>query len=395
MKYLLTFSFFLLFISCSSVQRNKTLLNKGNYDKAIEIAVKKLQKNKTSKKNQEHIILLEEAFKKAVLEDTKRIKLLKKEHDDFNSKEIYYLYNQLIERQEIIQLLLPLYSIEKGKNVSFKFKDYQEAFIEAKNRFKKHLYNEGKRYMSYQTILDYRTAYDQFCELYDLEPNYKNTPQLLKDTHFLGTDFILVKLINFSGKIIPFQLERDLLNFNTYDLDTFWTKYHSERQENINYNFEILLNFNYISISAERIHERVFNREKEIKYGWKYKKDRNGNNILDENENPIKIDLYKTVRATLYQTQQTKSTLVRANVVYKDVLKNQDIELYSLATEFVFENFFAHFSGDKRALNSQDLLDLDNHFVPFPTNEQLVFDAGEDIKLQLKEILEDHPIRSN
>lgn len=389
------FGYILMFfiIGCGSVQRNETLIAKGDYDKAIELAVKKLQKNKNSNKNEEHVVLLEDAFKKAVEKDSKQIKFLKKAKDVFNTKEIFYLYRQLSERQGLIQPLLPLYSKLNKKEASFKIKNYQEDLIEAKNNFIAHLYDEGSRFMNYKTILDYRTAYEKYCEITDLQSNYKNTNQLLEESHYLGTDFVFIKLINYSGKIIPYQLERDLLNFNTYDLDTFWTEYHNERQGNIDYSFEILLNFTHITISAERISERIFNREKEIKYGWKYKKDRNGNNILDQNGNPIKIDLFKTVRATVYQTQQTKSTFVKGNVVYKNAITGKDIEFYPLATEFIFENFYAHFSGDKRALTSDDLLDIDNRFVHFPNNEKMVFDAGEDIKLQLKEILKDNSLR--
>jgi hypothetical protein len=85
------FGYIVLFfiIGCGSVQRNETLIAKGDYDKAIEIAVKKIQKNNNSNKSEEHIVLLEDAFKKAAESDTKQIKFLSKAKDVFNTKKIF------------------------------------------------------------------------------------------------------------------------------------------------------------------------------------------------------------------------------------------------------------------------------------------------------------------
>ena len=55
----------LLFIGCNSVKRNQQYIAKGDYDKAIDLAVKKLQKDKTSNKSDAHILLLEDAFEKS------------------------------------------------------------------------------------------------------------------------------------------------------------------------------------------------------------------------------------------------------------------------------------------------------------------------------------------
>ncbi|MCZ6595792.1 MAG: hypothetical protein O6943_12885, partial [Bacteroidetes bacterium] len=66
----------LLLVSCNSVKRNRKFLATGNYDQAIEFAVKKLSKDKNSKKSGDHILLLEEAFKKANEKDIRRIEFL-------------------------------------------------------------------------------------------------------------------------------------------------------------------------------------------------------------------------------------------------------------------------------------------------------------------------------
>lgn len=64
--------------SCSSVKKTQEAINYGNYDQAIQIAVNQLRDHKSKKGNQEYILLLEDAFKKATLKDTEHIAFLKK-----------------------------------------------------------------------------------------------------------------------------------------------------------------------------------------------------------------------------------------------------------------------------------------------------------------------------
>ena len=77
-------------------------------------------------------------------------------------------------------------------------------------------------------------------------------------------------------------------------------------------------------------------------------------------------------------------------VVYKDLNRRQQLNSFPLSTEFIFENVFATFRGDERALTAEDRRFVSNYFKPFPNNEQMVFDAGSDIKERFKEVLRDN-----
>ncbi|MAP54073.1 MAG: hypothetical protein CL605_04150 [Altibacter sp.] len=383
----------LLLASCNSVKRNQKFVAQGNYDQAIELAVKKLQKNRDSDKSDAHIVLLEEAFVKAVDDDTRRIAFLKKENNPAASREIYHLYRDLEFRQNLIRPLLPLYSDVLGRNAKFKLVDYSVELIAAKQAYIAYLYTEADAYMDRQQIADYRTAYHIYCEIDELQPNYKDVKRLKEEAHYYGTDFVFVSLNNRSGQIIPHQLERELLDFNTYGLDDFWTEYHNERQQNIQYNLGIVLNLRDIAIAPERIFEKEVIRKKRIQDGWEYRLDRNGAIVKDSLGNPIKIDKFTNVEARLFITEQSKSVLVAGNVVYRDLIARRDLNDFPLSSEFIFENIFATYQGDKRALEDEDWNLINNRYVPFPSNSQMVLDAGEDIKLRLREILKNNSIR--
>src|SRR5690554_5781818 len=230
-------------VSCNSVKRTQKLVSSGNYDQAISLAVKKLQKDKGAKEYDPHIRVLEEAFLKAKEENTRRIAFLKKDRNSTNAKEIYFTYLDLDARQDLIRPLLPLYSKEMGRNVNFVFSDYGSDLLAAKSDYAKSLYQEADLYMKRNTKLDFRSAYNVLCELEEIQPNYKDVNKLKDESHFQGTDFVIVGINNHTNQLIPLRLEKDLLDFNTYSLDDFWTEHHNRKENGINYDLGIDLNF--------------------------------------------------------------------------------------------------------------------------------------------------------
>ena len=379
-------------ISCNSVKRNEKFVSQGNYDEAIELAVKKLQKNKSAKEYDSHIQLLEEAFLKAKDNDIREIAFLKRENSPLNAKKIYYTYLDLEARQNKIRPLLPLYSLGMGRNANFVLSDYSSEILQAKDAYVKALYQEAQMYMQRNSKMDFRSAYNVLCEIEEVKPLYRDVNQLKNDAYFLGTDFVLVNLNNHTRQIIPFRLEQDLLNFSTYGLNEMWIEYHGQRERDINYDFGVDLNFQTIQITPERVLDRQYNRTQRIRDGYDYRRDRGGNIVKDSLGNPIKIEKFIDVNAVVTITTQQKSVFVGSEVVYIDINERRKLNSFPLSSEFIFENVFLKYRGDKRALSHEDLQLLANHFIPFPNNEQMVFDAGTDIKEKFKEILVRNPL---
>ncbi len=374
----------LLVTGCSSVKRNQKFLAQGDYEQVIDLAIRKLQKDPYGKNSAAHVTFLESAFQQAVDEDLRRLQFLKKENNPINSREIYYLYCDLDRRQEFVRPILAF------RNLDIELVDYGHDLIQSKRAFADYLFDQGNAFLNRNNLFDAREAYGFFSDLKNLQSNYPGLDQKLEEAHFRGTRFVFVKLNNFSGQIIPFQLERDLLDFNTYGINDFWTEYHSKPAQGIQYDMGIDLNFRQIQVSPERIFEKEYQRSKVINDGWEYLRDRYGNIVKDSLGNAVKVDKNITVTANIRYTEQRKSVQVGAFAVYKDLARNQVINQYPINTEFIFENVFARYQGDKRALTEEDLEFIKYDFFPFPSGQQMVFDAGNDIKERLKEILRNH-----
>ena len=393
-KQLLIISSFFLLISCSSVKKTQQAISNGNYDTAIDIAIENLKKNKTKKGNQPYVLMLQEAFNKARLRDLDRINFLKKDNNPQNIEAIYSLYNDLKNRQEVIKPLLPLPVLDQNKNASFQLTNYDDEIIANKNQLSDYLYTKAAKLFETNNKFDYRTAYDDLEYLDKVNPNFKDVRNLMNIAHQRGVDFVIVSMKNESDKVIPKRLEEDLLNFDTYGLDDLWTIYHGAKNPNIKYDFGLELNLRNIQVSPEQVREKELVKEKQVVDGFKYLLDDKGNQVLDKDGNKIKVDKLVNVRCEIYQFTQFKSSKVTGQVKFVDLNSKQTIQTYPIASEFAFQHIYANYRGDKRALESSFLDLITLRVVPFPTNEQMIYDSGQDLKLRLKSIITGNKFRN-
>ncbi|MGG6231449.1 hypothetical protein [Tenacibaculum sp. SDUM215027] len=386
----------LVLASCSSVKTTEKALNSGNYDKAISLSIEKLAKNKTKEKNQPHVLMLQEAFRKATNRDLDRISFLEKERNPENFEAIYTLYQRLNSRQERIKPLLPLRILSSGRNAKFKFVSYTDRILAAKENYAGYLYENGVALLNEgdRNKINYRRAFDELRHLDKISPNYRDTRNLIEEAHAKGIDYVHVSVRNRTDQIIPRRLERDLLAIDTYGLNDLWTQYHAKRDRSIRYDFDLELDFRDIIVSPEQVHEKEVIKERRIKDGFKYLRDNNGNYVKDSLGNKIKVDKFKRIRCNFYQFTQFKSSKVTGVVKYIDNRANQLLQRFPIQSEFVFEHIYADYDGDRRALDKSFIDLLDETSVEFPSNEQMVYDTGTDLKQKLKHIITRNKFRN-
>ncbi len=378
--------------SCG-VKQTTNMLTSGDYDGAIDNAVNSLRSNKDKKGKQDYIYLLEEAFAKAKERDLRDIQFLAKDANPRNLERIYTTYVQLNNRQEKIRPLLPLRLMKENRNAIFPFDDYTDQIVNSKNALSKYLYDNAKALLMTKDKMTIRRAYDDLLYLDQINPGFKDVRKLMDDAQLKGTDFVNVYMRNETNMVIPIRLQNDLLDFSTNGLNDKWTVYHSSKQKNVNYDFEIVVNFRQINISPEQVKEKQFIKEKQIKDGVKNLTDSRGNVVKDSLGNVIKVDKFKTIKVDIYEFTQFKAAQVTAKVDYIDYKSGQLLQTFPLTSEFIFENIYSTYRGDKRAAEEAYYTYFNQKAVPFPSNEQMIYDTGEDLKVKLKNIISRNSIR--
>ena len=107
---------------------------------------------------------------------------------------------------------------------------------------------------------------------------------------------------------------------------------------------------------------------------------------LDEDDKKIVLYRFIDVSFNYYEIYQSKAVNIVGKVRYNNS-NGQLVESFPLTSQYAFEHYYATYQGDKRALDDISLRYIRNKEVSFPTNEQMIYDVGEDLKNRLKRII--------
>jgi hypothetical protein len=366
--------------SCSPVKKINENVISGEYDKAISKTIDQLKRTKNKKKKDQYKLILKDVFSKSVIKSQNKISSLKKDKNPEFYYEIYLEYQKLIDRQNKLMNI-------SSNNLKFNFKNYDNDHIEFRYKTSNYYMELSKSLISKDDRLDYRNAYEYLIIIESINPNYLETRTLINLCLLRGKDHILLNVLNESNSVIYKELQKDILNINGYDLNSKWKSFHTAKDNYLGKtDFYIDLAFKAFIISPERILEKENTKKKNIKDGYTYQLDNNGNVMSDSLGNDIKIDKIVEISGKTKEYSQSKSAKVIAEVRYYDN-KNNLIEKFPLESEFWFRNIFLEFTGDKRVLNKKDKRLLKGGFLPFPPDDILLFNNSENIKQKLIKIL--------
>lgn len=374
----------LLIVSCSNLKKAEKSMDSGNYIQAFDLLLKEYQKGISDRNRDKFLPVFQTAYRNMVSAQETRIESLKSAKNPAYNGEIYETLVNLHQRQEQIRKLLPIFN--KGKEMVFTTKNYLPAIADAKNEYVNYLYQSSSQKIHSLDKREVREAYGDLTKIQTLSPGYLDVQSLMKQAHNKGIEYILVQIENRSNQILPARLEQDLTQFNSYGLDNFWTEFHHQQQADLNYDYLIRLEIDQILISPERINTRRHDFEKEIVDGWDYLYE-NGRRVLDSLGKPIRVDQFKIVSARVEESIQEKDAMVQGSAELIHLKNQKVIDRQRLNSEFGFRNHFAQFFGDRKALDDHMLNLIRNRILPFPSNEQMVYDCGEELKVQLKRML--------
>lgn len=377
----------LVLTSCANVDK---MIDKGQYDQAIDKLVHRLAGKKNKKKDE--VIALEYAFKKAQDRDLRTEKTLRDENIPENWTRVYNIHNQITSRQNKIEGLLPL-ETNDGYQATFNFVNIDELKKESKRNTADFYYqsalsliDESRRSGDKNAA---REAYNYLNKIDGLFSQYKEKEQLKKDALNLSMENYLVKINNQTNQIIPADVEAELLKWSVDGLNSKFKNFDVKANPALNYDHYILLNLTQMEFSPEREKTRIYDDVNEITTE-EVVKDRNGKPRRDTLSKEIKEKVVTRYVATIEEISQLKSVLVGGRLEFINV-RSTDIEFTkSLQVEGVFENKMARLiKGDRSYVTDECERKLKGRLVAFPSNETILLDAVEKLKSQVKNIIKD------
>lgn len=176
----------ILLISCKSASK---LYKQGNYDEAVEAAVKKLQKKPNDAEMKSLII---SAYEYAVNDHEKRIKNYASSSSDLKYEWIYNeyadlqnLYNAIYNAPQVYELIHPV--------------DYSSYVINYKEKAGDAHVNRGLSWMKQNDKQSYKSAYREFQSALAFKPGEVKIQQLLDDAYDAAVTRIVITTIDNNG----------------------------------------------------------------------------------------------------------------------------------------------------------------------------------------------------
>lgn len=383
MKKVLPFVF-ILTILLSGCGSSKKQLEKGNYDAAIQKAVKQLRKDP---KDADQIDILNQAYKVANDQDNERVRMLKLEGKPNSWDEVYLVYKALNDRQSLVRTVTPLNL--KGRTVDFPYIDYMPDMVNAKRKAADFYNTHADDLMKTGIKESFRQAYAEYLRAKEYVGDYEGIDNKIQDAQLRGMSRVFVSIQNSSMLKFPKEFEDDLLALDFPRLNSQWVEYYTQNlNDNTQFDYYVNVNIRSVWVSPDQSQQRDSVIKKRIQDGFTYVLDKKGNVMQDSLGNDIKTPKYKNLQCALVETVQSKKCHIDGDVDVIQMNPNKELKKDPIRAESKFENISSRALGDIQALNSNQLERTKTSIVPFPTDIEMVIRCSEPLKRAVRETIQ-------
>ncbi len=368
---------FLFLTGCGS---SKNQFQKGNYDAAIEKAVKHLLKHPGDR---DDIDILEKSYKLANEKDLEDIKFLRMEGKPENWEKILQRYQAIRHRQEMVRPVLATHPA-----LHLEIRDYTRETIEAQHKAAEFFYAHARKLMQNGDKNSYRKAYEELLKVKDYWGDFENIDQMIAEARYYGTSRVLVIVQNNTPiKLSPKFLD-DLLAIDPTKLNTDWVEYYTrDLDDSIQYDYQVTVNLDHIVVSPDIETEIDTMYKKEVEDGWQYVYDKNKQVMKDSLGRDIKVKKYKTLTCTLIKTLQRKDAHIDGNVEIYSLKPLKLLKKDPVTADSHWEWLSARAVGDVEILPPEEKQLLKRKKVLFPSDGEMIMRCTEGLREAIRQVL--------
>lgn len=354
-----------LSISCKSVDK---MIEKGNYEEALEYAASKMRGKK--QKPHKYVVAFERAYRKYMDQQDRKIASIQA-IDRLNSYEqLYNIYARMDRLQEMIIPLLPITS-DQYYTADISIVDYSDQIKQAADAASERLYRLAVNQLEESKAgnkLMARESYYNFSRINKYNDFYKNSKELQQLAQQLGTVLIGVATKS-SPANVPAQTLLDhiqQMNYNAYS--TNWTKYALASSSRI-YDFQLTIYIDEIAPYREREIIKTEQFSKEVDTGTQRKvRDHKGKPLKDSTGQFIFEKVFEIVTADVRTHTLEKVAAMTGRIVATDPSTAGTISTTPLDVTYLFSDYQSDYRGDERALPTNVRKGLKPASTSYPTD---------------------------
>ena len=188
--YILLFtSISIVAFSCKTASK---LYEKGNYDEAVELAAKKLQKDPNDSKL---LGIIQNSYLHAINDHENRIRNNSASNNELKWESMYYEYASLQKMYDAIYKVPAVFDIVKPANYSSYLVTYSEKAADVR-------YDRGISFMQRSDKQSYRNAYREFQAALAFKPGDRDAMQKMNEAYeYAVTNIIILPMQQLGGYV--------------------------------------------------------------------------------------------------------------------------------------------------------------------------------------------------
>ncbi len=349
--FALLFSSLFFFAACTS---SKQQFEKGNYEKAVRLSIKKLRKKPDNSKQRS---ILKAAYGYAVQVAEQKVTQQQQSGDRFKwdriidqHRKMQELYNNLLQCPGCLAVVSPV--------------DYQTDLKQALIAGAQVYVAEGQKALATQQKEGARTAYRLFAKAKGYQNNDNTIDQLLQKARLEGTELIGVSKIPVNSKGLEIN-------------SAFFLQQLTQAMNEMNYFFAVFAPIEEL-VAQQQVPDQVVDLSFDDYYmGQTYVKEVRESLVRDSVKVGHVTDslgkkqaVYGQVTADLQRFEKTVESGGLLNIAIVDPNSKSILFQQKIPSTSVWENDWATYQGDKRALTKDELaLTKEKELLPPPPQE--------------------------
>lgn len=363
LRYFIYFSI-LIVASCTT---GKRALQKGNYDASVSKAVDRL---KSSPKNGEAMKVLPEAYSFALNDHLRKIDEAKLSADVLRWESVLYHYQQLNQlADEINSCPACLTLVPNPQKFINEVADARSRAAEARYVLGQKQLNEGNRASA-------KNAYFNFEKAQQLDPSIKDIKAKMDEAYWAAVVKVVVQPVvvnsayyKLSNQYFQQQVDDFMANYQKNRFVLFYSEQQASKQKLVP-DQVLSLNFDDFVVGQTYVKERV----------EKLKKD-----SVVIGQTRANGPIYGTVKATMSIFEKKVSSSGLLSLTITDWQSRKLLRQQRLAGTYVWQDSWATYKGDERALTKQQLAMTSKREVMPPAPATLFVEFTKPIYSQLVE----------
>jgi hypothetical protein len=337
----------LLLTSCNPYKHYE----KGNYDRSLNLALKKLKKKPNhygafelakmsyEKANEENVLLIQQMKSKASdKDDTWPI--------------VLGAYSSLITRQARV------HGVETDRGDKIDVVDYQDEYEKAKLQAAEFYYNRGMRYLESKDMMDARLAHADFENVRKYNHTREGIFELLNEAEAAGTTNFYIQFVPITR--LPSEVEGSLHAANLSSLNKKWEKFHTTYDYNTSYHYTIKVEITSYDLALGKTETKEYTETKTVQDGHENVKLSNGKT----ERRPKMIE----VSCRVQENVKSREVKLNATAYFIDNLQSNTFHNQHINGNYTWTHSTVAVKGNQRAISDATKAKMNNKEQNFPSD---------------------------